>query len=180
VPNVKKFVSPMESIAVATDFHDETNTVPNTEVRLGAIYALEKLARDDLEIHWPIMETLCAYVRENAGKPKPPPTGMAAAFSGHWRNRLSEKAAEEFTHDAGRPSVDVQAAITVIGRRVEKQREYERARREDKTSKNVDAWRLDLSNCHLAIANFVGLDFTAAQFSGSSLALSFGFSRNDA
>jgi hypothetical protein len=36
VPNVKKFVSPMESIAGATDFHDETNTVPNTEVRLGA------------------------------------------------------------------------------------------------------------------------------------------------
>jgi hypothetical protein len=48
-------------------FHDETNTVPNTEIRLGAIYALEKLARDDIEMHWPIMETLCAYIRENAG-----------------------------------------------------------------------------------------------------------------
>jgi hypothetical protein len=73
------------------------------------------------------METLCPDVRENAGKPKPPPTGMSAALSGHWRNRLSEKAVEEFTNDAGRPSVDVQAAITVIGRRAEKQREYERA-----------------------------------------------------
>jgi len=47
-----------------------TNTTrPNIEIRLGAIYALEKLARDDLTIHWPIMETLCAYVRENAGPP---------------------------------------------------------------------------------------------------------------
>lgn len=50
-------------------FHDEKQTVPNTEVRLGAIYALEKLARDDPEMHWPIMETLCAYVRENSGSP---------------------------------------------------------------------------------------------------------------
>ena len=41
------------------------NTVPNTEVRLGAIYALEKLARDYLPLHWQVMEILCAYVREN-------------------------------------------------------------------------------------------------------------------
>ena len=44
-------------------------TRPNIETRLGAIYALEKLARDDLNMHWPIMESLCAYVRENAGPP---------------------------------------------------------------------------------------------------------------
>jgi uncharacterized protein YjbI with pentapeptide repeats len=151
-------------------FHDETNTIPNTEIRLGAIYALEKLARDDLEMHWPIMETLCAYIRENAGKPRPPPTNMPAALSGHWRNRLSENAVEEFKRDSGRASVDVQAAITVIGRRSSKQLEYERARRE--TSRTAEAWRLDLSNCHLALGNFVGLDFTAARFAGSSLYLS--------
>jgi hypothetical protein len=27
----------------------------------GAIYALEELARDDLEMHWQIKGTLCAY-----------------------------------------------------------------------------------------------------------------------
>ena len=151
-------------------FHDETNTIPDTEIKLGAIYALEKLARDDLEMHWPIMETLCAYIRENAGKPRPPPTNMPAALSGHWRNRLSENAVEEFKRDSGRASVDVQAAITVIGRRSSKQLEYERARRE--TSRTAEAWQLDLSNCHLALGNFVGLDFTAARFAGSSLYLS--------
>ena len=36
----------------------EIKTVPNTEVRLGAIYALEKLARDYEPLHWPIMEIL--------------------------------------------------------------------------------------------------------------------------
>ena len=45
-----------------------TKIVPNTEVRLGAIYALERIAQDSERDHWPIMETLCAYVRENAGK----------------------------------------------------------------------------------------------------------------
>jgi uncharacterized protein YjbI with pentapeptide repeats len=172
VPTLKKFALALETIAGESGFHDETNTVPNTEVRLGAIYALEKLARDDLEMHWPIMETLCAYIRENAGKPRTPPTNMLATLAEHWRNRLSDKVYEEFKRVAGRPSVDVQAAIAVIGRRTETQREYERSRREEKTSRTTDAWRLDLSDCYLASANFVGLDFTAARFSGSSLYLS--------
>lgn len=34
------------------------------EVRLGAIYALERIAATDRDYHWPIMETLCAYIRE--------------------------------------------------------------------------------------------------------------------
>jgi hypothetical protein len=36
------------------------------EVRLGAIYALERIARDaeDFDLHWSIMETLTAYIRE--------------------------------------------------------------------------------------------------------------------
>ena len=39
---------------------------PNLEVRLGAIYALERIAQDSARDHIPIMETLCAYIRENA------------------------------------------------------------------------------------------------------------------
>jgi hypothetical protein len=41
------------------------------ETRLGAIYALERIARESPTDHWPIMETLTAYVRERA--PRPPP-----------------------------------------------------------------------------------------------------------
>ena len=33
-------------------------------VRLGAIYALERIARQNRDEHWPIMETLTAYVRD--------------------------------------------------------------------------------------------------------------------
>ncbi|MEL7000341.1 MAG: hypothetical protein AAFP68_18960, partial [Pseudomonadota bacterium] len=41
-------------------------TVPNLEVRLGAIYALERIAQDSERDHITVMETLCAYIRENA------------------------------------------------------------------------------------------------------------------
>jgi hypothetical protein len=46
-------------------------TEPNIEVRLGAIYALERIAKDSERDHWPIMEVLCAYIRnpQNSGAP---------------------------------------------------------------------------------------------------------------
>src|SRR5579871_5378315 len=50
---------------------------PNIEVRLGAIYALERIARDSPRDHWTIMEVLTAYVRQNAPVVNPgetPPT----------------------------------------------------------------------------------------------------------
>jgi hypothetical protein len=42
---------------------------PNVEVRLGAIYALERIAYDSPRDHWPIIEVLTAYVRQNAPAP---------------------------------------------------------------------------------------------------------------
>jgi hypothetical protein len=64
---------------------------PNLEVRLGGIYALERLAKDSPSDHWTIVEVLAAYIREN-----------------------SKKSAHVFVKA---PRVDVQAALTVIARR---------------------------------------------------------------
>src|SRR5215218_3453534 len=36
------------------------------DVRLGGIYALERIARESEEDYWPIMEVLTAYVRQHA------------------------------------------------------------------------------------------------------------------
>ncbi len=58
-------------------------------IRLGGIYALERVAKDSPENHWPIMEALTAYVRETTrGAPKDKPV-----------------------------AADIQAILTVIGRR---------------------------------------------------------------
>ncbi len=42
------------------------STPDKVDVRIGAIYALEQIARDSAELHWPIMEVLAAYLREHA------------------------------------------------------------------------------------------------------------------
>lgn len=59
------------------------------EVRLGAIYALGQIAKSSPEHHWPIMETLTAYVREHLiappddakREPEPPPPDIRAIIS---------------------------------------------------------------------------------------------------
>ena len=44
------------------------------DVRIGAVYALEQIARDSAELHWPITEVLTAYLREHA-QPRARPRG---------------------------------------------------------------------------------------------------------
>ncbi|WP_223167134.1 pentapeptide repeat-containing protein [Nonomuraea sp. SYSU D8015] len=58
------------------------------DVRLGAIYALERLARDSPRDHDTIYDVLTAFVREHDPEVKPP----------------------------AKPATDIQAALTVIGR----------------------------------------------------------------
>jgi hypothetical protein len=68
------------------------------DVRIGGIYALERVARDSPRDHPTIMEVLAAFIREHSHEHPPPLEGHTAPPS----------------RDA-RP--DVQAAATVIGRR---------------------------------------------------------------
>ena len=82
------------------------------EIRLGGIYALERLAKDSPQDHWTIMEVLTAFIRENApwplqaeGPPPPSPEGQEAAAA----------AAKPTTKS--KPRTDIQAALTIIGRR---------------------------------------------------------------
>lgn len=42
------------------------------EMRLGGIYTLERIARESLIEHWPVMETLTAFVRERAPEKREP------------------------------------------------------------------------------------------------------------
>ena len=58
-------------------------------VRLGGIYALEGVMNTSEQYHQPVLEALCAFVRDNT------------------RNEKGE----------GPPTTQIQAALTVIGRR---------------------------------------------------------------
>src|SRR5918994_5532670 len=65
--------------------HDDKSK--NLELRLGGIYALERIARESKEDHWSIMEVLTAYVRQHA--PWRPPD------EAEWRQEGTEDAAAE-------------------------------------------------------------------------------------
>ncbi|ALB40870.1 MULTISPECIES: pentapeptide repeat-containing protein [unclassified Anabaena] len=68
-----------------------------TEVKLGGIYALEQIAKDaPKKYHWTVMEVLTAFVRENAPLKK------------------EEEGEKE---EIPKLRTDIQAALTVIGRR---------------------------------------------------------------
>lgn len=122
-----------------------SRTVPNLEVRIGAIYALERIAQDSLRDHIQIMEILCAYIRQNAPAsavkdrlPEPPEWFEGERDGRAWkrnqRNSIGELETGLFDdwldllgHQLGdvKPKADVQTALTVIGRRGRKQKEIE-------------------------------------------------------
>jgi hypothetical protein len=111
------------------------------EIRLGGIYALERIARDSEKDHWTIMEVLTAFVRENAP----------------WR---PEEAAPQ---PAEPPPLraDIQAILTVIGRRT-------------RTYRNGEVWpldlrRTDLRNANLRLAHLEGAHFWEGHLEGADL-----------
>ena len=105
-------------------------------IRLGGIYALERTAKDSEKDHGPIMEVLTAYVRENAP---------------------SREEEEEDTPEApGPPPTDIQAILTVIGRR-------------ETTDDNRLNNPLDLSYTQLSGANLTGANLTGANLRGADL-----------
>jgi hypothetical protein len=77
------------------------NTDANIEVRLGAVYALERISQDSDRDHMQIMEILCVYIRTNA------PWDMDTDVPWDPETSMSRK----------EPRADIQATLTVIGRR---------------------------------------------------------------
>jgi hypothetical protein len=106
-------------------------------VRIGGIYALERVARDSARDHSTVMEVLSAFIRE-------PPYSRQ----------------ERGTDDAGRGWLwpDVQAAVTVIGRRISKN---DRGR--------IDLSGAGLSGAALSGANLSGVDLVGAKLAGADL-----------
>lgn len=145
-------------------------TVPNTEVRLGGIYALEKLARDYSPLRAQITAILCAYVRKNARRPKPPTNEIRKILEMDASERSAEDAELKRRHEEEWvPRIDVQVALTTIGRRIESQLRSAAQDAEHGELSGID--RLDLRKAHLAQIELRELQFDQANFSGSCLNL---------
>jgi uncharacterized protein YjbI with pentapeptide repeats len=115
----------------------------NIEVRLGGIYALQRLMQDSPRDQPTVVAVLCAFVRDQAG-----PAAMAT---------------EPPTRN---PPTDIQAAVTVVGTR-------DTAHDGRTTVVDfIDAQLagVNLTGGHLADANLAGTNLTGAYLPGANLA----------
>lgn len=167
---------------------DGDHVEPNVEVRLGAIYALERIAQDSERDHIPIMETLCAYIRENAPSSEAVNTDYIKQHVSkilfdrrfllessdpdssveHWRKLARQ---EDIYHHVGPPQApraDIQAAATVIGRRSRERIEYEQRQNQRDEADDL-GYCLDLRWTNLQGANLFRARLSRAKLSHSSL-----------
>jgi Pentapeptide repeats (8 copies) len=130
------------------------------DVRIGGIYALERVARDSARDHPTVMEVLTAFVRGHSREPWPPAAGDEPGAAAPER--------------LARP--DVQAAVAVIGRRnVRHDRQpvnlagaflsgafLPRANLDGAVLVGADLARANLYRAHLAFAFLDGADLRGA------------------
>jgi hypothetical protein len=133
------------------------------ELRLGAIYALEGIAKESPDHFWPIVEILTAYVRKHAPSPKDIRLRD---------DNLSptEKSPEEQDELQPKPAFDIQAILTVLGRRTT----YGSTRRYSELTHWWEYQRLNLGNTDLRgaalrYAHLEGADLTDAHLEGANL-----------
>src|SRR5829696_2449684 len=99
---------------------DDTTSKPRLEVRLGGIYALERIAWDSPKRDYStVMEVLTAYVRENT--PQAPEPSQASSEAASTSNEAPAEAEEERAEQAAppepsRPTADIQAILDVLDR----------------------------------------------------------------
>ncbi len=141
----------MESFARAVEQLGSTEF----SVRLGAILALERLAQESPILHGPIVEALCAYVREKTRAPAETDAGANGA----------KKTKSSGDGERSSPDVDIQAILTAIGRR---------NRRHERTGaivdlRGADLRRADLTGAQLEGARLAGSSLNAAILSGAHL-----------
>jgi Pentapeptide repeats (8 copies) len=126
------------------------------EVRLGGIYALERLMRDSPADQPTIVEVLAAYIRQHA-----PPASLDEA-----------KTADSPTLPSS-PDADVQAALTVLGRRTAVAAENPIDLIDTHLAGADAAAKLrpgQLGRANLAGAQLMGANLAGAQLMGANLA----------
>jgi hypothetical protein len=125
----------------------------NLDVRLGGIYALERLAVDSERDHPTVVEVLGAFVRERSSPDRTEKPTVAEVLQLLLAN--SERRTEDESQGEAPtpPTFDVQAALSVLGRLPAR--------------KGVS--RGDLSGANLAGANLTGANLAGARLFGTNL-----------
>jgi uncharacterized protein YjbI with pentapeptide repeats len=125
-------------------------------VRLGGIYTLERISRESPDDAWTIIETLTAFVREQARYEEFDHAVTAK------NKQFSPKALRQKVER--KMPTDIQAALTVIGRREEINRT-----REQQQGRRLDLQGTDLKGAYLNQAHFEEALLLRVHFDEASL-----------
>jgi hypothetical protein len=110
----------------------------NLTQRLGGVYSLERIMRDSEKDHATVVEVLAAFVRQHSP--------------------VDPDVKSEPPESASRPADDVQAALTVIGRRPQREEAF-----------RIDLRRVDVRGADLADARLDDADLTEAHLERANL-----------
>jgi uncharacterized protein YjbI with pentapeptide repeats len=120
---------------------DQLGNSDQLDVRIGGIYALEQIARDAAELHWPIVEILTALIREHTKRD-------AGA-----RVRSEQPERDQEIASSRKVAADIQGALTVLGRR----------------NSDRHLGRVDLGEANLQGAQLEGANLQDAYLRGANL-----------
>jgi hypothetical protein len=142
---------------------------PQREVRLGAIYALERIAHDSARDTGTILDVLTAYVREHAPAPNTDDFPLGARPSTDIASALA--VITRLPHIAGRP-LDLDKIRIPHGRL--SHAHLESAELTDSDLTDIDLTGADLHGAHLThthmtIANLAGANLAGADLSSTRL-----------
>jgi hypothetical protein len=158
---------------------DDTTSKPRLEVRLGGIYALERIARDSPKRDYStVMEVLTAYVRENTQAPGSSEGSSNESSPLHLLRRWLRSTAEadEGTKQPAppeprHPTADIQAILDVLSRLRDRVPEKYRTPL-DLHQANLQQASLDSANlqdANLQGANLYGVNLQDANLYGVNL-----------
>src|SRR5215212_8554185 len=142
----------------------ETTGKPRLEIRLGGIYALERIAWDSPERDYStVMEVLTAYVRENTPQAPWPSEGSSdgASTSNAATAEADEGEQQPVPPEPGRPTADIQAILDVL------KRSQFRVPEEYRTL--LDLSEADLQGANLHRANLQGASLQYAKLQKADL-----------
>ncbi|MFJ7018467.1 pentapeptide repeat-containing protein [Streptomyces sp. NPDC101117] len=131
----------------------------NLTQRLGGIYSLERIMRDSEKDHALVIEVLAAFIRDLSFQDLVKPETQVAAYS-------------SYRHGAARE--DMQAALTVLGRRPNRAEPFDidlrgvRLPRVNLSGANLSA--TDLRDADLSGATLIGANLSGAELEGAKLA----------
>jgi hypothetical protein len=131
------------------------------EVRLGGIYALERISKESPDDHWVVMETLTAFVREHARWKKQDAIASETLVSLYDDEKSNETQPE--------PTTDIAAVLAVIVRREIENHDRERLKDVGLNFRGCDLRGASLSTAHLERADLIDAHLEGAFLGGAHL-----------